>query len=322
MELLFKNTAEVKSMAGWLYASTSFDALRPDLEIATEDVCSIISQDVYDRAVNFYKNGQVPGSGSGSGDPEIDSQLVQLIQMPVALLAILSFVENSDLSHESDGRKVKINKEEESLPWEWMIERDNAAILKKANRGIDRLIAFLDSKSLAEWTNSDQRKDIKSLFVPDAATFDSLVPIDKSRVFYIRTLAFNRKEDKNIRGFLLETYDSLKILLKNGEKLTDEQQKMLDLCQEIVVYGTMAKAVRFFSVKVLPDSVVQRFDSSSQTQKSSQPAKDVVINSIVKFFSDEKASSEKALSSLLNKKSGVTPAPIIKDYSNDNFFSA
>ena len=110
MELLFKSIADVKAHVGWLYASTSFDTLKSDLELATEDVCAVISDAVYQRALRTFDpdSGSESGSGSGSGSGEdvlSTMELVNKIQLPVALLAVLSYMNNADLSHNSDGRK-------------------------------------------------------------------------------------------------------------------------------------------------------------------------------------------------------------------------
>lgn len=321
MELLFKSIADVKAHVGWLYASTSFDTLKSDLELATEDVCAVISDAVYQRALRTFDPGAGSGSGSGSGeDVAVNSELVNKIQLPVALLAVLSYMNNADLSHNSDGRKVKIKKDEESLPWEWMIERDNAAIQKKANRAIDRLVEFLDSKDLDEWKESDQCKDRKNLFVPDATTFDNVVPIDRSRAFFIRILPFVRKEDKGLRSLMRDQYDSLKKANSDGNLLSADQTSMLSLCQDVVVYGAMARAVRHFSIQVLPDSVVQRFDSPSQTQKASQVATASAISAMEKVYLDEKAKAEKRLAAAVKKTTGVTDE-YVKDYSGEKFFS-
>ena len=72
---------------------------------------------------------------------------------------------------------MKIDKESESLPWQWMLDRDDAGIRDKAGKAVDRLIAFLDKnvESIVEWKESDQRKDMRSLFVSNATEFDNVI---------------------------------------------------------------------------------------------------------------------------------------------------
>lgn len=63
-----------------------------------------------------------------------------------------------------------------------------------------------------------------------------------------------------------ERYDAIKDSMRTGTP-SGEQEQVIELCREVVPHLVMAKAVRRFSVKVLPDSVVTRFDSERQTKR-------------------------------------------------------
>lgn len=326
MELLFSNTEDVKKVVGWLYSSVNFEALRPELEIATEDVCNIISRAVYDKVYSTVSTDTEEGSQSG-GEPAEGStenvyvSLADYIRQPVALLSVLSYIKNSDISHESDGRKVKIDKESEKIPWQWQIDQDNQSMLDKANRAIDRIIEYLDNHitDIKEWANSDQRKDMKKLFVPSAAVFDEIIPIDRSRQFFIRVLPFIRKADASLR-LLVPDYAALKAAMLTGV-LTDPQKDIIDICREIVVYRTMAKAVRHLSAKILPHSIVQLFESERNTQKASQPATAELIRSLEINYNEDGRRAEKQLFTLLQKQAGVTTYSEPTDYTAEKFFS-
>lgn len=325
MELLFKTTEEVKELAGFLYATTEFDDLKTDLEIATEDVFNIVGESVYERAVKSY-SGLGSGSGSGSGSADVDRDLVRLFQHPIALLAVLSFSENTDVSHEADGRKVKIQKDSETIPWQWMLQKDSEAILRKANRAIDRLIAFLDKnvEKVDEWKNGDVRKDMLNLFIPSAAIFEDIVPIDRSRSFFLRLLPFIRKEDDELRVVLGESrYTQIKSAMKDPSSLSDQDKKVISLCREIIAPMCMAKAVRRFSVQMLPNAVVQRFEATGQSQKNSLPASQQAIAAIERIYKEDATKATGALVAWI-KKNGETPyvAPEPTDYSKEKFFSA
>lgn len=137
----------------------------------------MLGEEIYDRVLKAYNDGE---------QQEFDVELIRRFQLPIALNAYLSWSRNQDVSHEEDGRKVKIDKESESLPWQWMLDRDDAGIRDKAGKAVDRLIAFLDKnvESIVEWKESAQRKDMRSLFVSNAAEFDNVIPIDRSRYFF------------------------------------------------------------------------------------------------------------------------------------------
>lgn len=318
MEILFKSIAEVKAHIGWLYASADFSALRTDLELATEDVTGLVGERVYQRALDAYRQGETA--------IDLDKELVRMFQLPIALFAYRSYAENADISHECDGRKVKIDKESESLPWEWMLERDNAALLKKANKTVDRLIDFLDQNisQILEWRESDQRRDMLGLFVRNAKQFDEVVPIDGSRVFYLRVLPFIRQEDREIAVYLGRgRYEELKKVMLVGEEM-ESQREIIGYCREIVVQRVMAKAVRRFALQVLPDSVVTRFSSERQTLKASLTASAEMIKAAENIYNDD---AGKAIARLQQYLKETSPLPEGRyerketDYTKEKFFT-
>lgn len=317
MEILFESIADVKVHIGWLYASADFAALRTDLELATEEVAGLIGEKVYQRAVDAYRLGM--------GAVELDKELIRMFQLPIALFAYRSYAENADVSHESDGRKVKIDKEAESLPWEWMLERDDAALLKKANKTVDRLIGFLDRNIslIPEWRESEQRRDMLSLFVRSAKQFDEIVPIGGSRVFYLRVLPFIRQEDREMTVYLgRERYEELKKAMLAGEE-TEEQQKLIGYCREVVVQRVMAKAVRRFALQVLPDSVVTRFKSERQTLKASLTATPEMIKTAGNMYDADASRAITRLQQYLKEKD-PRPAGYERketDYTREKFFT-
>ena len=158
-------------------------------------------------------------------------ELIRRFQLPIALNAYLSWSRNQDVSHEEDGRKVKIDKESESLPWQWMLDRDDAGIRDKAGKAVDRLIAFLDKnvESIVEWKESDQRKDMRSLFVSNATEFDNVIPIDRSRYFFLRVLPFVRSVDRDMVKYIgKERYEEIKEAMRAGV-LTEGQERVVEL---------------------------------------------------------------------------------------------
>lgn len=316
MNLLFQDIDELRKHIGFLYATADFYNLKSDLILATEDLISVVGEDIYIRVQQAYE---------GDFSDDLSKELITMFQYPISMLAYLSYIRNADISHEDTGRKVKIDKDSESMPWEWQVIRDNEAIRDKGNRGIDRLIAFLDKNivALPEWRHSGQRKDIASLFVKSAKEFDEIVPIDGSRVFYLRVLPFIRKEDKDLRSYLsAERYAELKEAMRN-ETITDRQQEIIDLCREIIPLRVMATAVRRLAVQVLPDSVVMRFEADRGTMKASTPVTSEMIASVENSYLTE---ADRAIKRLQHFLTGLNPEVDGSrrkeaDYSCEKFFT-
>ena len=60
-------------------------------------------------------------------DEDEKPELVAAVRLPVACLALMRYAKLSSVSHESTGRKVKIDDNERS-PYEWQIDRDDRAM--------------------------------------------------------------------------------------------------------------------------------------------------------------------------------------------------
>ena len=99
---------------------------------------------------------------------------------------------------------------------------------------------------------------------------------------------------------------------------------MVELCREIVPHLVMAKAVRRFSVKVLPDSVVTRFDSERQTVDASSPASRDLIGIMENVYAGD---AERGIVELQDYIKEITPgdgtAYVRKktDYNQEKFFT-
>lgn len=316
MNLLFHNVEELRKHIGFLYATAEFQSLKSDLLLATEDLISVVGEEIYLRTLKAYES-EFPGKR--------DEEMISLFQYPIAMLGYLSYVQNADVSHEDSGRKVKIDKDSESMPWEWQVVRDNEAIRNKGNRGIDRLIAFLDKNidELPEWRDSEQRKDINLLFVKSAKEFNDIVPIDSSRVFYLRVLPYIRKEDRELQSFLGNVrYGEIKAAMRT-DTVTEEQLEIIGLCREIIPLRVMATAVRRLAVQVLPESVVMRFDADRNTMKASTPVSSEMIAAIERSYLAEADRAVIRLQQFLTKLNPDATGFCRKetDYSREKFFT-
>lgn len=265
--MLFKSTDELKELTGFLYAYSNFENLRTDIELAEEELQRLIGDDVFDIARNHYDN-----------PPEVDNPLLNIflkrLQLPVAYFAIHSFSQNADISHEDSGRKVKIDAEREKLPWQWMLEKDERAILKKAHRTTDRLIAFLeknvDEPDLLAWKDSGERRAIRAQFIADAETFDSIYPIDQSRRFFLKISPFIREaERKYILPVLTkDLFDSIKSSLSDPDNPAIQPDGLLQYIQVPLAFFSMAIAVDRLNLEILPEGVFQNIVSDRLTQNA------------------------------------------------------
>lgn len=272
---------ELKALLGFLYASSKFANIKTDIMLVEEEVIEMIGQPVYDRAETYYKTGDFDPNGT-----ELNDLLVQHIQLPVAYYASGKFAAHTDIGHGEDGRKVKIDNANEKLPWEWMVSRDDNAMLNKAHKTMDRLIAFLEKNAanITEWKDSDSQKIARSLFINTTKQFNEIFPIDNSRRFFIKIIPFIKEvERKHLLPVLgKERYDAIKAALLSGD-FTDEEE-MLQLIRVPLVYFTLNLAVKRLSVRILPNGIFQDFTSEFQTKDAKKPAPTQLANEIANML--------------------------------------
>jgi hypothetical protein len=254
---------ELKELTGFLYAYNNFDNIRTDIMLAHEDMERLIGVDVIDAAKSHYESENM-----GAESYEIMTGLVKHLQLPLAYHAIHSFSQNADISHEDSGRKVKIDAEREKLPWEWMLEKDERAILRKAHRTTDRLIAYLDKHidEIAAWKDGDARKEIKKQFFQSTEQFNTVYPIEHSRRFFLHIQPFIAEaERKYIQPVLADRYDTIKAGLEEGTY--DDTDKLLPMIRVPLALFAMSISVDRLALEVLTEGIYQHVIHDSPQAK-------------------------------------------------------
>lgn len=301
-----KGNEELRIQTGSYYKSNEFDKISVKVELAQDELISLIGKLIFAKAEAHYlsENYLVApptepievGSGSaGEGIPAVNypllDKLVSYIQLPIAFLATMWHYQGNDISHEDSGRKMKIDKTSESIAWDWQYDRDDAAALRNYQRALDRLIRFLNENagSLPEWKDSEARKSSLNLFINTSAHFNRLFAIDDSPVFFLRLAPIMREiERKHIKPILgTEKFDELKEAIRSGDELSETDQELYDYICDPIPLLTMGMAVKRFSLTVIPEGVVQNFFSERTTTKASIPATIDLVNSVSKsLFAD------------------------------------
>jgi len=267
---------ELKALLGFLYSSNNFDNIKTDIELAEEDIQKIIGPEIFSVAQNYY-------SEPGVLNPLLVS-LVEHIQLPVALYAYFAFAAHTDISHSENGRKVTLDPESEKMPWEWMVRKDDEAILNKAHKTTDRLLTFLEKnvEGLRDWQDSDARKMARSCFINTASKFNEFFPIDNSRRFFMAIVPFMKEvEKKHILPVLgLTRYEDMKSSIESGE--FEDPDNILSRVQLPIALYTLSIAIRRLSVSIMPNGIFQDYVSERLTQKAKQPASSSVRQEVAK----------------------------------------
>ena len=272
MKLLFvtigtKGSSELKDLLGFIDADIKIKNIVPDLITATNDVIDLIGLSVYNKVLELYDEGNF--------DDE-NNHIIYAVRYPIAVNAYRLFAPSNDLSHSNNGRKMRQD-ENEKQAFEWMLDRDNAALEKRYYRALDDLIKFLDTTDNAElkrlWINSEAYKKTHDLFIRTVAEYDSFFPIQSRLVLIKLAPGISDCEQYEILPRIgASKCKALKDALKQNTPITEANDlELIRLIRKASVAYSMAWAMMRFSVQMFPEGVLQHVTSDRATTKGARP---------------------------------------------------
>lgn len=270
-----KNGAqELRELTGNYYANNKFDKISGEIELATEELSSLIGDEAMKLAEKYYTEP----------DKDADAELVRKVQRPVAILATLRMYRKNDLSHEDDGRKFKMATDNsEKLPWEWQLDRDDALHLEEYYRAVDILIRYLNKKELKEWTDTALYKLSQTLIIRNGEAFDGYFPIERSERMYLMLVPFIREAQMLTvkRAYGSEWEELLK------EKESSETDAHFAACKAVALLA-MSMALRRLSLSAIPNGVIRKFMTENGMGKS-EPASLKDVERVAGWMADDAA---------------------------------
>lgn len=270
-----KNGAqELRELTGNYYANNKFDKISGEIELATEELSSLIGDETMKLAEKYYTEP----------DKDADAELVRKVQRPVAILATLRMYRKNDLSHEDDGRKFKMATDNsEKLPWEWQLDRDDALHLEEYYRAVDILIRYLNKKQLKEWTDTSLYKLSQTLIIRNGEAFDGYFPIERSERMYLMLVPFIREAQMLTvkRAYGSEWEELLK------EKESSETDAHFAACKAVALLA-MSMALRRLSLSAIPNGVIRKFMTENGMGES-EPASLKDVERVAGWMADDAA---------------------------------
>lgn len=317
MNLLFQTTgtvgnSELKELLGFIDADLKLKNLMPDIITATNDVIDLIGLEVYNKAVEAYNDGDTA---------EIDKPLVYSVRYPIAVNAYRLYSPSNDVAHTNNGRKMRQD-EGEKLPFQWMLDSDNAALEKRYYRALDDLIKFLDRSKVEDeltttlysiWTNSDAFIATQKLFIRTVAEFDDCFPI-QSRLLLIKLApGIHKCEQHEIRSRVsVEKFNTLKSALKSNTPITDATDlELIRLIREASAAYSLAWAMPRLSVQLYPEGVLQHVTSEKATTKGAKPTLKSETEAARQAFDDDCRLALTAIEKLLEPPLAVDETAVI-----------
>lgn len=278
MDLLFQTTgtagnSELKELLGFIDADLKLKNLIPDIITATNDVIDLVGVEVYKKAVECFNNGTIADE---------NKPFIYAMRYPIAVNAYRLYSPSNDLAHTNNGRKMRQD-ENQKQAFEWMLDRDNAALEKRYYRALDDLIKFLDASKVENeltttlytiWTNSAAFQATHNLFIRTVADFDKHFTIN-SRLLLIKLApALSDCEQYEIRPRVgTEKINALKQALKSNTAITEAADlELIRLIQKASVSYSLAWAMPRLSVQLYPEGVLQHVTSDRTTTRGAKPS--------------------------------------------------
>ena len=278
--------AELHRLTGLYYAANSFDVIATEIEFATREVASLVGEGVVARTERHYLSEEYNPNGGTTED-----LLVRRVQLPIACLAVARHAGQTLVSHEDAGRKAKRD-DNETLPWEWMIDRDDRALREKYCRALDALYAFLEGNDFEEWNGSPMRKLREECIVKSLGDFETVYPIDHSYYTYFLLLPLIVEcQQLTVRPAVGEKWEELVSGNGTGDSshsataairndmgalgMTESRngnEGLLRLAVRVAVLLSVATAVERWSLEVFPLSIARRFNPTYQGNRASDKA--------------------------------------------------
>ncbi len=252
-------TVELQEVTGVYFQSNNFHVIAAEIKSAEQAVRRMLGKALFDRAEKHYRS-----AGYVSTADDVDTQLVKAVQTPVALQAMYNYFQMM-LSHEDSGRKLKLDTNNEQIPWAWQVERDDQALLDKYHRALDELYLFLEENNVPEWKESQAYNDRMTCFVQSLADFEKVFPLEGSfRMFYIIVPFMQEVQERIIRPVVGdEAFEKM----KKGNVSADDLCEQFEAARLCIPLYAVITVVNRMSIKVLPSMIVRRFSASFQGGK-------------------------------------------------------
>lgn len=306
---------ELQELLGVFYRTNRYSVIATEIELAEREVRRMVGDDLYTRATKRYR-----ADDFCSGDPDIDTQIVHAIRLPIAALAVYRFYQQNTVGHEDEGRKVKLDRNNESIPWRWQLELDDRAMLDRYHRFLDAMYRFFEESAIPEWAESPIRMRVHGCLVRSLDEFQAVFPIENSYRMFFQLVPFmvECQERKIIPVVGRENFQEM--LAGNTENL----EEIVTAAKKCIPLYAIQTAVKRMSIQILPDAVVRRFSASFQGGKGNESVDTTTTRYLLHTLEEETTDALTELQKAVTKRHNVAAEfdPLPENNPRNKYFTA
>lgn len=286
--MIITTSEEIRNLTGSYYANNDFSKIENIVKGVEQELCGMI------------------GIDDLSG---LTGDALLAAKQAIAFMASMRYFRLNDISHEHEGRKVKIDKENEARPFEWQLARDDRAHLEEYYRALDRLTAALQDEQ--QFKESDIYKRQQTLIVTTADTLAWLTGADNSPWLYLRLVPFLAESQR----FVEKAY---------GDHLTPEDfgdlfastDTIAFAAQKATALGAIALMGRRLSLQAMPYGLMKIFESDGGGNRKEAAALDR-LDDYLKHLSHEQRYWIEEMKQLRDKTTGIEQPTKLQMPEND-----
>lgn len=281
MEILFKknitDASEILDVLGINDADIDINHIWQHLRTASRKVMKIIGEDNYQLAFDKYELD------------DKEDEFCSMVRYAIALDAFRNYAPLTDLAFTSQGRSFR-NDDHNKVPWEWQIDKSDAALEKSYYDIVNELIIYIIENDMEQ---SDFMQQFTGLFVFSLDEFQKYVNINDSYLLYYKL------------GPSLKLFEQREIINRTGSRFAEFRENkttyIYTLIQNCCVYFAMADGIKKLSVQLFPEGAMKG------EKKSKKAATGYDIEASVLYYNNE---LDNLLIDLENEVKKITLRPI------------
>ena len=238
---------EIFQLTGAFEANTPFSAIESEIRAATTEVGACVGKAVIDHAQEIYDKTT----------PDADElEYLEDVRRPIAFLAVGNYAKTTILRHDATGRKMTVG-DNERVPFEWMIDRDDRELRERYFRALDTLFAFLSVAGDSSWKETQAYKNSEECLVKSLPEMEDVYPIEHSYYTYYRLLPLMLEAQRRL----------LKI-----SGVTTLPEELLGAARRYIVLSALVTALKRWAITIFPTEVARQFAPSYQGNKEKRAA--------------------------------------------------
>lgn len=249
-----KGNEELFALSGNFHSGSTFTVIDAEVAAATRNVSAIVGASVIQLAERYYVKQFMTAE---------ETEFVDMVRRPIAFLAIANYSKATIVSHGKTGRRM-VAGDNEKIPFEWMIDRDDREMRERYYRALDALFNYLSEGDYPEWKNSEAYKKSSGCLITNLAQMEEVYPVDHSQYTYFALLPLMLEKQRVLSGLVgPDGYERI---------LSDSDGVLLPNARKYIVLKALVAALKRWSISVFPTEVARQFAPSYQGNRENRTA--------------------------------------------------